>query len=95
MNCPLDFGYWTLDRLLCIICPPTLGDLYTYVEGEEAHNGMFFNSFWVRQWAMTNISTLLVFTILWHHGGSGVGCRRVVTSMAKIDAMVGFDHLLN
>jgi hypothetical protein len=37
---------------------------------------------------MINISTLLVFTILWHHGGSGVVLQSCPSMIDEIDATV-------
>jgi len=68
-----------LDTGLQIDCPApsahTLGDLDTCCGERGSNNGMCFNSLlgWMTgNTLMTNISTQLVFMILWHYGGSGV-----------------------
>jgi hypothetical protein len=72
----LDTGLW-IDCSAPSAHP--LSETCTYVEEEEALSMVcILTVFWVGQQAMTNISTLLVFRIPWHHGGSGVVCCRVV-----------------
>jgi hypothetical protein len=97
LSCPLDFGYWTSDRLPCSICPPTRR-LAHMLWGGGSNNSMCFNSFLGRMTGnplMTYISTLLVFTIPRHHGGSGVVsqncCGRIddVTVVGLITCSIG------
>src|SRR5882762_9542335 len=80
LSCPLDFRYSVLPHL------PTLTETWTHVVGEGALTMVYVLTVcwgWMTGNAlMTNISTLLVFTIPWHYVGSGVVLQSCCGQMA-------------